>query len=92
MSNETTAQTKVFRSFEEVGATPEEAQQDLALWNGKSEFPSNIEEMIERGVNANLDRKSFLTFMGASISMATLAACREPVEKIVKKEEQAKGE
>lgn len=83
MSNETTAQTKVFRSFEEVGATPEEAQQDLALWNGKSEFPSNIEEMIERGVNANLDRKSFLTFMGASISMATLAACREPVEKIV---------
>lgn len=83
MSNETTAQRSVFRSFEEIAATPEEAQQELALWNGKSEFPSNIEEMIERGVNANLDRKSFLTFMGASISMATLAACREPIEKIV---------
>ncbi|HRP70817.1 MAG TPA: hypothetical protein PLY93_14930, partial [Turneriella sp.] len=56
---------------------------ELELWNGRSEFPTNIESMIEHGVNANMDRKGFLAFMGASISMATLAACREPVEKIV---------
>lgn len=73
---------RVFRSFEET-TTAEAAQAELELWNGKSEFPANVEEMIERGMNANLDRKSFLTFMGASISMAALAACREPVEKIV---------
>ncbi|MBX3723394.1 MAG: 4Fe-4S dicluster domain-containing protein [Turneriella sp.] len=78
------AAQRVFRSFEETAAaTPEEAKAELELWNGKSEFPANVEEMIERGMNANLDRKSFLTFMGASISMAALAACREPVEKIV---------
>ncbi len=74
---------RVFRSFEETSAQPEEANAELALWNGRSEFPANVEEMIERGMNADLDRKSFLTFMGASISMAALAACREPVEKIV---------
>lgn len=83
MVNETPSTTKVFRSFEEVATSPEEAAQELALWNGKSEFPANIEDMIERGMNANLDRKSFLTFMGASLSMAALTACREPVEKIV---------
>jgi anaerobic selenocysteine-containing dehydrogenase len=83
MVNETPSTTRVFRSFEEVATSPEEAAQELALWNGKSEFPINVEEMIERGLNANLDRKSFLTFMGASLSMAALTACREPVEKIV---------
>ena len=69
MANETETKAKIFRSFEETSTVPEEAQAELALWNGKSEFPSNVEEMIERGMNANLDRKSFLTFMGASISM-----------------------
>jgi Fe-S-cluster-containing dehydrogenase component/anaerobic selenocysteine-containing dehydrogenase len=85
MANETLTTTKVFRSFEETNTNTDTAEKDaeLALWNGKSEFPANVEEMIERGMNANLDRKSFLTFMGASISMAALAACREPVEKIV---------
>lgn len=83
MLNETASKTKVFRSFEEVAASPEDAAAELALWNGKSEFPANVEEMIERGLSANLDRKSFLTFMGASLSMAALSACREPVEKIV---------
>ncbi|MBS0618295.1 MAG: 4Fe-4S dicluster domain-containing protein [Spirochaetes bacterium] len=77
------ATTKLYRSFEEANITPKEGDKELALWNGKSEFPANVEEMIERGLNANLDRKSFLTFMGASLSMAALAACREPVEKIV---------
>ncbi len=84
MANETpTTTTRVFRSFEETSGTPEEIAKELELWNGKSEFPENIEEMIERGLNANLDRKGFLTFMGASLSMAALTACREPVEKIV---------
>jgi len=82
MVTETTNTTRVFRSFEEV-SDKEASAEELALWNGKSEFPANVEEMIERGMNANLDRKSFLTFMGASLSMAALAACREPVEKIV---------
>lgn len=81
---ENTTKAKVFRSFEETAAqTPEEAKAELELWNGRSEFPMNIESMIEHGVNAEMDRKGFLAFMGASISMATLAACREPVEKIV---------
>ncbi|MCS6971598.1 MAG: hypothetical protein NZL89_01100, partial [Leptospiraceae bacterium] len=71
---------RIFRSYEE---TTKEGSSETALWNGKSEFPANIEELIERGVNPELDRKSFLTLMGASISMATLSACREPIEKIV---------
>lgn len=83
MVNDTPSTTRVFRSFEQLEANPGESAQELALWSGKSEFPVNIEEMIERGMNANLDRKSFLTFMGASLSMAALTACREPVEKIV---------
>lgn len=82
MVTETTKSTKIFRSFEEASDAQASAA-ELALWNGKSEFPVNVEDMIERGMNANLDRKSFLTFMGASLSMAALAACREPVEKIV---------
>ena len=43
---------RVFRSFEET-TTAEAAQAELELWNGKSEFPANVEEMIERGMNAN---------------------------------------
>lgn len=51
--------------------------------NEKKEVTKSFQDLIERGAKANLNRKSFLTIMGASLSMATVQCVREPLEKIV---------
>lgn len=73
-----------------------ESKQSLKIWRsfeakenneapsfGEREFPESVQELIDRGANAGLDRKKFLTLMGASLSMATVSCMREPVEKII---------
>jgi Fe-S-cluster-containing dehydrogenase component/anaerobic selenocysteine-containing dehydrogenase len=47
------------------------------------EFPESVQELIDRGGPSAIDRKSFLTLMGASVSMATMGCMKEPVEKIL---------
>jgi Fe-S-cluster-containing dehydrogenase component/anaerobic selenocysteine-containing dehydrogenase len=69
---------KTFKSFEEKNSGE---QSDL--WADGREFPKSVEDLIERGAAAGVDRKSFFTLMGASISMLGLSACKEPVEKII---------
>lgn len=49
----------------------------------KKEFSSEMKSILEKGANYSLDRKKFLTIMGASMSVAGLQCAREPVEKIV---------
>lgn len=47
------------------------------------EAQGGFRQLIERGAAANLNRKSFLTLMGASLGMAALQCSKEPLEKIV---------
>ncbi len=70
---------KIWRSYEarQSGNLPEEK------WEEGDEFSKGVRDLIQRGVNANLKRKSFLTLMGASISMVATSCARKPVEKIV---------
>ena len=46
-------------------------------------FRLAFKELIDRGGPGAMDRKSFLTLMGASVSMATMGCMKEPVEKIL---------
>ncbi|MES0488767.1 MAG: 4Fe-4S dicluster domain-containing protein [Leptospirales bacterium] len=48
-----------------------------------NEFPAAVTELIEKGFNYSLDRKKFLTIMGASLSMAGINCAKQPAEKIV---------
>jgi len=48
-----------------------------------AEFPASVSEMIDKGINHELDRKKFLTIMSASLAMATVKCSIEPNEKIV---------
>lgn len=70
---------KIWRSYEAKlnNNTPEEQ------WEEKDEFSKGVRDLIKRGVDANLKRKSFLTLMGASLSMVAANCSRKPVEKIV---------
>ena len=47
------------------------------------EFTPKVQELIDRGIHSKLDRKSFFTLMGASLSMAAVNCHRRPVEKIL---------
>ena len=47
------------------------------------EFTPEVQELIDRGIHAKLNRKSFLTVMGASLAMAAMNCHRRPVEKII---------
>ncbi len=47
------------------------------------EFPDSVQTLIDRGVGAGLNRKSFFTLMGASIAMMTASCSRKPIEKIL---------
>lgn len=76
--SEKNKETKIFKSFEE-----RQSGEKSELWADGREFPKSVEELIDRGEAAGVDRKSFFTLMGASISMLGLSACKEPVEKIV---------
>lgn len=61
-----------WRSLDQLSDTPQ-FQRFL-----HSEFPESVFE-----VKGNMNRRNFLTLMGASMAMAGLTACRKPVEKIV---------
>ena len=56
-------------------------QEDLE--DSNKEFPKAVRELIERGVNPEMNRKTLLTVMGAGLSMATANCFKEPLEKIV---------
>ena len=47
------------------------------------EFFTPPESMFQKLKTENVNRKSFLKFMGASVAMSTLNCVRKPVEKIV---------
>ncbi len=72
----------IWRSAEEI-ISPESIAADTQLWNDGREFPASVQELIDRAQNANLNRKSFLTLMGASLSLAGVSCMKAPVEKIV---------
>ena len=48
-----------------------------------NEFPAAVTELIDKGFNYSLDRKKFLTIMGASLGMAGINCAKQPLEKIV---------
>ena len=48
-----------------------------------SEFDSAVQDLIDRGVNLNLKRNSFLKLMGASLAMVTANCYKKPLEKII---------
>lgn len=60
-----------------------ESPEEVEIYNSNNEFSPAVQELIDRGVNAGLDRKKFLTIMGASLSMAGLNCVKDPLEKIV---------
>lgn len=76
MSNNTESKFKLWRSVDSYHSLAKDSDA-----NGNQE--SGFTELIERGAKANLNRKSFLTLMGASLSMATVQCFKEPLEKIV---------
>ncbi len=49
----------------------------------RAEFPEDAKNLIQKSVNYQLNRKKFLSIMGASMSVAGLNCVREPMEKIV---------
>lgn len=61
-----------WRSLDQLADTPEFRQ------FAEREFPEGASELSE-GVN----RRTFLSLMGASLALAGLAGCRRPVEKII---------
>lgn len=64
-----------WRSLDQLARTPQFT--DFA----EHEFPKGT--LAPSGDGNNWSRRSFLTTMGASIALASLAGCRRPVEKIV---------
>ncbi len=52
-------------------------------WPTSSEFHPSIKDILERGAENGLKRRSFLTLMGASLAMAGLNCYKKPIEKIV---------
>ncbi len=60
-----------------------ESKESSELPSASEEFPSSVQELIDRGVISGLNRRSFLTFMGASLAMAATNCHRRPVEKIL---------
>ena len=47
------------------------------------EFDAAVQDLIDRGVNLNLKRNSFLKLMGASLAMVTANCYKKPLEKII---------
>lgn len=70
---------KMWRSVE----SKEREKYENSWDDKKQEFPAAVQEWFDKGFSYKLDRKKFLTIMGASIGMASLKCAREPVEKIV---------
>jgi len=68
---------KIWRDIEDMSSEGKKEEKDLR------EFPESVQELIDRGGPSALNRKSFLTLMGASVSMATMGCMKEPVEKIL---------
>ena len=77
----------LWRSFESKNSAPP-VSNEQALQNGSplpfsGEFSESVQKLIDRGSNAGLNRRSFLTLMGASLAMAAANCHRRPVEKIL---------
>ena len=73
----------LWRSFEAKQEKKEKECSSQEVSSSPNEFPSSVQELIDRGVNSGLNRKSFLTFMGASLAMAATNCHRKPIEKIL---------
>ena len=72
---------KLWRSFESKEDSLIEDKEKK--FNSNQEFSKGVQELIERGASAKLDRKKFLTLMGASVAMAAVQCKKAPVEKII---------
>ncbi len=75
----------LWKSYEDV--------QDIEAYSKKSkqlqevvedrEFSEEVQKLLDRGLSLQLDRRSFLTLMGASLSLASINCHKRPAEKIL---------
>jgi molybdopterin-containing oxidoreductase family iron-sulfur binding subunit len=70
---------KMWRSVE----SKEREKYENSFDDNRQEFSAAVQDLIDRGATYNLDRKKFLSIMGASLAMAGLNCTKDPVEKIV---------